>query len=97
MAANLNNFWVICCYLTTLLPPLLVERETWLTLCTQVKFVRFWRTQLHTIESTYVIFFNEHAAMIDYALYIITLRIQTLSLVKSHDLLGDRRTELHHT
>jgi hypothetical protein len=28
MAANLNNFWVICCYLTTLLPPLLVERET---------------------------------------------------------------------
>jgi hypothetical protein len=29
--------------------------------------------------------------------YIITLRIQALSLVESHDLLEDRRTELRHT
>ena len=70
MAANLNKIWVICCYLTNLLPPLLVERETWLTLCTQVKFVRFWRTQHHTIESTYVIFFNEHVSMHDWLCFI---------------------------
>jgi hypothetical protein len=30
-------------------------------------------------------------------LYIITLRIEALSLVESHDLLEDRRTELRHT
>ena len=29
--------------------------------------------------------------------YIITLRIQTFSLVESHDLLEDKRSELHHT
>jgi hypothetical protein len=29
--------------------------------------------------------------------YILTLRIQALSLVESHDLLEDRRTELRHT
>jgi hypothetical protein len=30
-------------------------------------------------------------------IYIITLRIQTLSLIESHDLLEDRHTELRHT
>jgi hypothetical protein len=30
-------------------------------------------------------------------IYAITLRIQALSLVESHDLLEGRRTELHHT
>jgi hypothetical protein len=29
-------------------------------------------------------------------IYIITLKIQALSLIESHDLLGDKRTELRH-
>ena len=27
MAADLNKIWVICCYLTNFLPPLLVEKD----------------------------------------------------------------------
>jgi hypothetical protein len=34
--------------------------------------------------------------IIDIMLYIITLRIQALLLVESHDLLEDRRAELRH-
>jgi hypothetical protein len=35
-------------------------------------------------------------SFIDICIYIIILRIQALSLVESHDLLEDRRTELRH-
>ena len=40
---------------------------------------------------------NITALKVELPYYIITLRIQALSLVESHDLLEDRRTELSHT
>ena len=40
---------------------------------------------------------NITALKVELSYYIVTLRIQALSLVESHDLLEDRRTELRHT
>ena len=40
---------------------------------------------------------NIAASKVKLSYYIITLRIQAFSLVESHDLLEDRRTELRHT
>ena len=44
-----------------------------------------------------IYFFLYLFLFISISFYIITLRIQAFSLVESHDLLEDRRTELRHT